>query len=110
MAVNIKTLVNQWCANRGVAKKKLVNFLQLTEAGFYAKLNKNRVYLHEVEQLAAFFGVSLIEFLEGKPGLNTYVSEPPGLYAVNQSEKIEALKKEIGYLKQIIDLQNKAKK
>lgn len=110
MAVNIKNLLNQWIENKGVSKKNIVNYFDISEPAFYAKLKSNRIYLHEVEQLAAFFGVSLIEFLQGKPDINTYVSKPPGLYAINKNEKIEALEKEIGYLKQIIDLQNKVKK
>lgn len=110
MSVNIQNIINQWVENKGITKKSIVNYLGISEPAFYAKLKNNRIYLHETESLAAFFGVSLIEFLQGKAGLKTYISDPPGLYASNKEEQIKALKKEIGYLKQIIDLQNKTKK
>lgn len=109
MAVNIDTILTKWVVNKGVTKKKVVNYFGISEPAFYKKLSNNRWYLHEVEQLAAFFGVSILEFLQGFTDPGHYVSEPPGLYASSEKETIAALKKEISYLKQIIDLQNKTK-
>ncbi len=107
MTVSIKFLLNHWVDIKGVTIKSIVNYFELSEPAFYAKLKKNRIYLHEVEKLADFFGVSLIEFLRGPERLDRYLMEPPGLYPNADKKEMQALKNEVAYLKKIVQLYEK---
>jgi hypothetical protein len=107
LTVNIKILLHQWVDIKGITIKSIVNYFKLSEPAFYAKLKNNRIYLHEVEKLADFFGVSLIEFLRGPERLDRYLMEPPGLNPNAEKKEMQALKNEVAYLKKIVQLYEK---
>jgi len=109
MTVNISKIINYYCDSKGISKNELINFLDTSGPNFYKRVKSNRWLISEVEKLAEFFGLSLCEFLTQKNKIG-YSMEAPAPYLVkDKDQQIEGLKKEVEYLKIIVDLYQKNK-
>lgn len=110
MSIKIAPIIDFYCKLKGVNKNEIVKFLAKNESSFYRKLKSNRWYLEEVEIIADFFGVPLLEFLQQKQTLS-YAMKAPAPYLVkDKNAQIEALKKEVTYLTKIVELYEKNRK
>lgn len=102
--------IDFYCKLKGVNKLDIAEYLAINESTFYRRIKSNNWYLSDIEKLADFFGVPLLDFLQQKTSLS-YAMEAPAPYAAKSKEaQIEGLKKEVAYLKKIVELMEKSKR
>lgn len=108
--MNLAQNIEFYCNLKGVKKNQIIDYLRVDQSSFYRKMKNNKWLWPEVIKIAEFFGVPLLDFLQQKTSLS-YAMEAPAPYAAKSKEaQIEGLKKEVAYLKKIVELMEKSKR